>query len=75
MDGQQRIAGLYGLIRGEAPPFFEGDARAFTDLCFNVETDIFEFYGPMKMKNNTAWINVTDLLKKVQEIMFRKDQN
>jgi len=63
LDGQQRITSLYGLIRGEAPSFFEGDTRAFTDLYFNVETDTFEFYGSMKMGNNPAWINVTDLLK------------
>ena len=63
LDGQQRITSLYGLIRGEAPSFFEGDTRAFTDLYFNVETDTFEFYGSMKMENNPAWINVTDLLK------------
>lgn len=63
LDGQQRITSLYGLIRGEEPPFFEGDSRAFTDLYFNVETETFEFYGPMKMANNPLWINVTDLLK------------
>ena len=24
LDGQQRITSLYGILRGQAPPFFEG---------------------------------------------------
>ena len=61
LDGQQRITTLYGLIRGEAPPFFQGDPKAFTDLYFNVETEVFEFYGPIKMKDDPTWVAVTDI--------------
>lgn len=43
LDGQQRITSLYGVIRGRAPAFFEGDASAFTGLHFNVEDQVFEF--------------------------------
>lgn len=64
LDGQQRITSLYGIIRGEEPPFFEGNARAFTNLYFNVLTEIFEFYGPMKMDDNKDWISVTELMQK-----------
>lgn len=74
LDGQQRVTSLYGIIRGEAPPFFEGDARAFTDLYFNVESDTFEFYGPMKMANNPLWINVTDLLKQSAGVYVQKNK-
>ncbi|NLB41116.1 MAG: DUF262 domain-containing protein, partial [Clostridiales bacterium] len=63
LDGQQRITSLYGIIRGTAPPFFEGNARAFTDLYFNVDTETFEFYGQMKMDKNPSWISVTKLMK------------
>ena len=63
LDGQQRITSLYGIFRGHAPAFFEGNASAFTGLYFNVETEIFEFYSPRKMDGNRAWINVTDFLK------------
>jgi uncharacterized protein with ParB-like and HNH nuclease domain len=52
LDGQQRVTTLYGLIRGRPPAFFDGDAEAFSGLRFNVETESFEFYGPVKMKDD-----------------------
>ena len=63
LDGQQRVTSLYGVFRGKAPAFFEGNASAFTNLYFNVETETFEFYAPQKMDGNLAWINVTEFLK------------
>jgi hypothetical protein len=64
LDGQQRITSLYGIVRGKAPQFFDGDRKVFTDLYFNVQDEIFEFYAPMKMKDNPLWIDVTQLLQK-----------
>src|SRR3954470_7217245 len=32
LDGQQRVTTLYGVMRGRAPGFFEGDESAFTGL-------------------------------------------
>ncbi|MFC5828470.1 GmrSD restriction endonuclease domain-containing protein [Nonomuraea insulae] len=61
LDGQQRITSLYGVIRGKAPDFFEGDASAFTGLRFNVEDETFEFYGPAKMRDDARWVDVTRL--------------
>jgi hypothetical protein len=61
LDGQQRITTLYGLIRGQAPPFFQGDEKAFIDLYFNAETEVFEFYGPIKMKGDPTWVSVTEV--------------
>ena len=52
LDGQQRITSIYGIVRGRPPRFFDGDTRAFTDLCFNVYTEVFEFYGPVKMQDD-----------------------
>ncbi len=63
LDGQQRITSLYGIIRGTPPPFFEGDSKAFTNLYFNVETEVFEFYAPMKMDADKNWISVTELMQ------------
>lgn len=63
LDGQQRITSLYGIIRGEPPRFFEGNRQAFTDLYFNLDDETFEFYGPVKMRDNPAWINVTQLMQ------------
>jgi uncharacterized protein with ParB-like and HNH nuclease domain len=63
LDGQQRITSLYGIIRGKAPQFFDGDERAFTGLYFNLEDEVFEFFLPLKMKDNPLWINVTNLMQ------------
>ena len=64
LDGQQRITSLYGIIKGKAPAFFDGNSSAFTGLCFNLQDESFEFYSPIKMREDNAdWINVTELLK------------
>ncbi len=63
LDGQQRITSLYGIIRGKAPQFFDGDQRAFTGLYFNLEDEVFEFYAPVKMKDKPLWIDVTNLMR------------
>jgi hypothetical protein len=68
LDGQQRITSLYGIIRGTAPKFFDGNAQAFTGLYFNVDHDPqenpFEFYSPRKMEGNPLWVNVTHLMQR-----------
>lgn len=63
LDGQQRITTLYGVSRGKPPTFFEGDAKAFTGLFFNVDTGEFEFYAPVKMRDDIAWVDVTSVLR------------
>ena len=63
LDGQQRITSLYGLIRGQAPKFFDGDERSFTGLYFNLQSESFEFYAPTKMKGDPCWLSVTEVLK------------
>ncbi|WP_064077670.1 DUF262 domain-containing protein [Prescottella equi] len=61
LDGQQRVTSMYGVVRGTPPPFFEGDASAFTGLHFHVEDEVFEFYAPTKMSGDQRWISVTEL--------------
>lgn len=63
LDGQQRVTSLYGVTRGRPPAFFQGDAKAFTGLYFNVKDEVFEFYAPAKMKGDPLWIDVTGLFK------------
>lgn len=63
LDGQQRITSLYGVIRGHAPKFFDGNANSFTGLYFNIKEEYFEFYMATKMKDNPDWISVTELLQ------------
>lgn len=64
LDGQQRMTSLYGVVRGKPPKFFDGNPQAFTGLRFHLEGQTFEFYQPVKMKEDPLWIDVTDLMKK-----------
>ncbi len=63
LDGQQRITSLYGIVRGTPPPFFQGNVNSFTDLYFNVDTETFEFYGPVKMSDDPTWVSVTQIFQ------------
>lgn len=54
---------LYGVVRGAAPKFFDGNATAFTGLMFHLETQTFAFYQPLKMHGDPLWIDVTQLMK------------
>jgi len=63
LDGQQRMTSLYGIIKGEPPAFFDGDASAFTGLYFHAETEEFSFYMASRMQGNPLWVDVTRLMK------------
>ena len=62
LDGQQRITSLYGVVRGRAPQFFEGSTAAFSGLHFHLEDETFEFYAPVKMKDNPLWVDVSAVM-------------
>ena len=64
LDGQQRMTSLYGVVRGRAPKFFDGNAQAFTGLRFHLESQTFAFYQPLKMQGDPLWIDVTELMQK-----------
>ena len=64
LDGQQRITTLYGVVRGRPPNFFEGNANTFSDLMFHLQDEKFEFYQPIRMKDDPLWVDVTDLMRK-----------
>ena len=72
LDGQQRATTLYGVMRGLPPEFFQGNKKAFTDLYFNVHTETFEFYGPVKMRDDPMWISVTELFRSDLEDIMNK---
>ncbi len=63
LDGQQRMTSLYGVVRGRPPKFFDGNAQAFTGLRFHLDSRTFEFYQPVKMKDDPLWIDVTELMR------------
>ncbi len=64
LDGQQRITSLYGVVRGQSPKFFDGNAQAFKDLHFHLGQETFSFYQPLKMQDDPLWVDVSDIMKK-----------
>ena len=63
LNGQQRITTLYGIIRGKEPPFFEGNSTTFSGLYFNMNTEAFLFYAPVRMSQEPGWVSVTELMQ------------
>jgi hypothetical protein len=66
LDGQQRMTSIYGVVRGKAPKFFDGSDQAFIGLRFNLETEAFEFYQPVTMRDDPLWIDVSKLFQSGQ---------
>lgn len=62
LDGQQRMTTLYGVVRGKPPKFFDGNPQTFSGLRFHLEAENFEFYQPVKMRDDPLWIDVTELM-------------
>jgi hypothetical protein len=54
---------LYGVIKGTPPPFFEGDHKTFSRLHFHVDDEVFEFYAPVKMRDDPGWVDVTGFFR------------
>ena len=71
LDGQQRITSAYGVIRGEAPAFFDGNAEAFTGLHFHIDEEKFEFYQSTKMASDPLWVDVSRLMRNGLTPFFR----
>lgn len=63
LDGQQRMTSLYGVVRGRAPKFFDGNTKAFSGLRFHLEAEQFAFYQPLKMQGDPLWVDVTALMQ------------
>lgn len=63
LDGQQRVTTLYGLVKGSPPPFFEGNSAAFDGLKFHLDDEVFEFWQPVKMKDDPLWVDVREIFK------------
>jgi hypothetical protein len=63
LDGQQRVTTLYAIIRGKPPRFFDGNERAFLDLRFHLDDEAFEYWQPVKMRDDHRWIDVTELVQ------------
>ena len=57
------MTSLYGVIKGQPPAFFNGDHKAFTNLRFHAANERFEFFQPIKMKDDPLWFDVTEVMQ------------
>ena len=64
LDGQQRVTSLYGIVRGAAPAFFDGNVKTFTGLYFHLQDEEFRFYQPSRMQDDPLWISVSELMQR-----------
>ena len=62
LDGQQRLTTLYMFITGEIPPYYteEDITTDVRDLYFNVADGDFQYFQPVRMRDNPRWVRVVD---------------
>ena len=72
LDGQQRMTSIYGVVRGKAPDFFDGDPRVFTGLHFHLDREEFSFYKHALMQNDPLWIDVTKLMQENVAVFMKE---
>ena len=77
LDGQQRLTTLYMLITGDIPPYYtdediETDIR---DLYFNLEDGDFQYYQPVRMRDNPRWVRVVDCFNSSAVDVFKIAQD
>ena len=62
LDGQQRLTTLYLFITGQIPPYYttEDITTDVRDLYFNVADGEFQYFQPVRMRDNPRWVRVVD---------------
>ena len=60
LDGQQRLTTLYMLVTGKIPPYYTNEdiTTDIRDLYFNVEDGDFQYFQPVRMRDNPRWVRV-----------------
>ncbi len=62
LDGQQRLTTLFMFVTGEIPPYYtkEDITTDVRDLYFNVADGDFQYFQPVRMRDNPRWVRVVD---------------
>ena len=62
LDGQQRLTTLYMFATGEIPPYYtkEDITTDVRDLYFNVADGDFQYFQPVRMRDNPRWVRVVE---------------
>ena len=62
LDGQQRLTTLYMLMTGDIPPYYteEDLTTDMRNLHFNLDDGDFQYFQPVRMRDDPRWIRVVD---------------
>ena len=62
LDGQQRLTTLYMFVTGDIPPYYTSEdiKTDVRDLYFNVADRDFQYFQPVRMRDNPRWVRVVD---------------
>ena len=73
LDGQQRLTTLYMLMTGEVPPYYLTDdiVNDVRDLYFNVDDGDFQYFQPVRMRDNPHWVRVVDCFSRESVSVFQ----
>tara|TARA_Y100000590_G_C15700839_1_gene1006712 strand:+ start:214 stop:2319 length:2106 start_codon:yes stop_codon:yes gene_type:complete len=72
LDGQQRLTTLYMLLTGDIPPYYREEDILYDprDLFFNLIDGDFQYYQPVKMKDDPTWVSVIVCIQDTGQIAF-----
>ena len=65
LDGQQRLTTLYMLVTGEIPPYYvpQDITTDIRDLHYNLYDGDFQYFQPVRMRDNPRWVKVVDCFR------------
>ncbi len=72
LDGQQRLTTLYMLVTGEIPPYYrrEDITNDVRDLYYNVDDGDFQYFQPVRMRDNPRWVRVVNCFRQESVDVF-----
>lgn len=73
LDGQQRLTTLFMLITGEIPPYYlsRDITNDIRDLFYNLADGDFQYFQPVRMRDNPRWVRVVDCFNGNSVDVFR----
>ena len=77
LDGQQRLTTLYMLLTGEIPPYYREEDILIDprNLFFSLVDGDFQYYQPVRMRDDPTWVSVTSCIQDTGQIAFDVAKN
>jgi len=77
LDGQQRLTTLYMLLTGDIPPYYREEDILIDprNLFFSLIDGEFQYYQPVKMRDDPTWVSLTNCIQDTGQIAFDVAKN